>query len=312
MENLKLKAYNKIIHPIPLPMTGQTSERLQCLFELGREDLSLAKICEAHWDAISILHEANKTHTPQMLYGVWASEIPGKALKLEFINNEYVLNGTKMFCSGAGIIDKVLVTAEQDTIPVLLELDLQNNKSFYQIENTDWCTPAFKETNTSSVTFTNFPIKLQELIGKDNWYINRKGFWMGAIGPAACWGGGAAGLLDYAQMNNRHDSHTLAHLGAMSSNIWAINSYLLALGQEFDKHNLDITSLQSLALKARHLIELHCTDIIRRFARAYGPFPLACVQKVNQRYLELDLYLRQSHAERDLEILGKTILNNPG
>jgi hypothetical protein len=62
------------------------------------------------------------------------------------------------------------------------------------------------------------------------------------------------------------------------------------------------------ALQVRHLIEQACTDTLRRFARAYGPHPLTMVGETSDRYHELDLYLRQSHAERDLESLGRTLL----
>ena len=49
--------------------------------------------------------------------------------------------------------------------------------------------------------------------------------------------------------------------------------------------------------------------VLRSFARAYGPYPLAMNKDVSQHYQELGLYLRQSHAERDLEALGRLIRN---
>jgi hypothetical protein len=55
------------------------------------------------------------------------------------------------------------------------------------------------------------------------------------------------------------------------------------------------------ALTVRHLVEQACTDVLRRLPRAYGPYPLAMEENISRRYQELDLYLRQSHAERDLE-----------
>jgi alkylation response protein AidB-like acyl-CoA dehydrogenase len=173
----------------------------------------------------------------------------------------------------------------------------------------EWFTMAFCETNTSTVIFRNFPVEASDIFGAENWYVNRRGFWIGAVGPAACWGGGAAGLLDYAMTRKRHDPHTLAHLAAISANVFAIESLLASCGNAFDNHQPSIANLQIIALKARHLVEMHCTDIIRRFARAYGPFPMACDKNVSRRYQELDLYLRQNHAERDLESLGRTMLN---
>jgi hypothetical protein len=58
-------------------------------------------------------------------------------------------------------------------------------------------------------------------------------------------------------------------------------------------------------------VEQGCTDVLRRLARAYGPRPLAMDEDVARRYQELDLYVRQSHAERDLEILGRLSTSGP-
>jgi hypothetical protein len=44
-----------------------------------------------------------------------------------------------------------------------------------------------------------------------------------------------------------------------------------------------------------------------RLGRAYGPHPLAFDPDISRRYAEVELYIRQSHAERDLESLGTLI-----
>jgi hypothetical protein len=308
-ECLKERSIRRISHPMPMPMTGKTSERLKNIFETGREDLSLAKICEAHWDALGILHESKRTLSPHHLYGVWASEIPGNSLQIVSLDNKLSVNGTKMFATGAGIIDSTIVTAEFNGENVMIELNFKDREQYFKIVNDKWFTKAFSDTNTSTVIFQNFPIKSSAIFGSNNWYVKRKGFWMGALGPAACWGGGAAGLLDYAMTCKRRDPHTVAHLAAISANIFAIESVLDICGKTIDEGLLSENELQILALKTRHIVELNCTDVLRRFARAYGPYPIACIENVCTRYQELDLYLRQNHAERDLESLGKVILS---
>ena len=65
------------------------------------------------------------------------------------------------------------------------------------------------------------------------------------------------------------------------------------------------------ALTVRHLVEQACTDVLRRLPRAYGPYPLVMEENISRRYQELDLYLRQSHAERDLEALGRALFKRP-
>jgi hypothetical protein len=78
-------------------------------------------------------------------------------------------------------------------------------------------------------------------------------------------------------------------------------------GREIDDAPNDREKAIVRALTVRHLIEQACTEVLRRLARAYGPHPLAMDERIAQRYQELDLYLRQSHAERDLETLGRSI-----
>jgi len=91
----------------------------------------------------------------------------------------------------------------------------------------------------------------------------------------------------------------------MRSSLWAMEALLDAAGAEIDRSPTDGVAARVRALRVRHLVETHATDILRRLARAYGPHPLAFDQAVSTRYQELDLYLRQSHAERDLHALGE-------
>jgi hypothetical protein len=78
-------------------------------------------------------------------------------------------------------------------------------------------------------------------------------------------------------------------------------SYLDSAGREIDAAPQNRECALVRALTVRHLIEQACTDILRRLPRAYGPHPVAMDEKISKRYRELDLYLRQSHAERDLK-----------
>jgi alkylation response protein AidB-like acyl-CoA dehydrogenase len=288
---------------MPLPGRGSTARRHLQLMEFGKRDLSLARLAEAHYDAVAILAEANCSTTEGAVYGVWASEIPGKGIELHRTREGLFLSGSKMFCSGAALIDKALMTA---TVPDhrLIAVDLRAHAGTIVIDDSAWKVRAFQETRTASVTFRNTPVSEIDIIGPAGWYLKRPGFWHGACGPAACWAGGAEGIVDYALKQSRRDSHTLAYVGAMQASVWAMRSFLESAGREIDEHPLDVVGAQRRALIVRHVIEQACTDILRRFARAYGPYPLSMDESISQRYEELDLYLRQSHAERDLEALA--------
>jgi alkylation response protein AidB-like acyl-CoA dehydrogenase len=294
---------------LPLPGGGETPLRHRRLMEIGRDDLSLARLAEAHWDAVAILAETGRKPEPGTIYGVWASEVPGKSIRLEPVANGYRFSGTKMFCSGAGLIDRALVSVSNpEELLVDLDLrgrDLREHGDAIRFETSGWHTAAFELTNTATATFTDVFVSHDSLVGEQDWYSSRPGFWHGACGPAACWAGGAASLVDWAVEQRRDDAHALAHLGAMQASVWGLEAVLETAGREIDAGIESASSAKRRALTVRHLIEQACTDILRRLTRAYGPYPLAFVEPVARQYGELDLYLRQSHAERDLEKLGR-------
>ncbi|AFL86895.1 hypothetical protein Terro_0555 [Terriglobus roseus DSM 18391] len=279
---------------LPSPGTGNTPQRHRRIFTAGREDLSLAKLAEAHWDAVAILRESSREPAAAAKYAVWASEIPGRPMRFEGGR----LSGTKEFCSGAGLVDRALISSGD----LLLEIDLTAHPDRLKTDASGWQTEAFRATQTAALTFEDYPAAV---VGEANWYVDRPGFWQGACGPAAAWAGGAAGLVDFAMTAKRSDAHTTAQLAAMHANVWATEAILAAAAAEFDRE--PAANAMVRALEVRHLVEQMCTDTLRRFARAMGPAPLAKNADVARRYAELDLFLRQCHAERDLEALGRAL-----
>ena len=285
---------------LPAPGSSLSSYRYRRIFEVGQQDLSLAKLAEAHWDAVAILREAGQTPEPGARYAVWASEIPGRELQMSS-RGVTTITGTKQFCSGAGLVDRALITAGPGG-ECLVEIDLHAKPEALGVDGSGWSTEAFRITHTSALTFLEYPVI--SIIGEHNWYVERSGFWPGACSPAAAWAGGAAGLVDFAMGSRRDDGHTAAHLAAMQANVWASKVYLLAAAEEFERpHDNGMVR----ALTVRHLVEQACTDTLRRFARTMGPGPMAKNADISRRYSELDLFLRQSHAERDLESLGRAL-----
>ena len=285
-----------------LPGSGETASRHIALMEIARRNLSLARLAEAHFDAIAILAEAGRSPAPGAVYGVWASEIPGQDVVCE----DYRLSGKKRFCTGAGLLDRALITARSPDHR-LIDVDLCKHESSLLIDTSEWITPAFAETSTATVTFQSTLFTDEDIVGPPRWYLDRPGFWSGAIGPAACWAGGALGLVDWARLQKRDDPHTLAHLGALISNAWHLRACLVAAGDEIDKHPKDAIENHRLALVVRHLVESACAEILTRVGRGYGPYPLALDPGISRRFAEVELYIRQSHAERGLANLGSLI-----
>ena len=96
-------------HPWDVPMTRLVAH----LFDVGRVDLTLARLVEGHADAVRILGEAGCAARPG-LYGVWASRSAGTGLRAERSDGAWHLRGELRFASGVDVVDRALVTASVD------------------------------------------------------------------------------------------------------------------------------------------------------------------------------------------------------
>lgn len=291
---------------LPFPGSGATAARHRRLAEFARQDVSLARLIEAHSDAIAILAEAGRSPVPDSLYGVWASELPEQPLRLEKNQAGWRITGRKSFCSGANIVDRALVTI-RDPQELLVDVGLRKDAKSIAFSESGWVAMAFAQTNTATADFKGLSICDCDILGPAGWYLSRPGFWTGACGPAACWAGGAVGLIDYAELYATDNAHNLAHLGGMEAAHWAMFACLEAAGNEIDADPADRQLAMRRALRLRHVMERLCSDVLERFGRVCGPWPLAFDAGVSRRYQEVQLYLRQCHGERDLELLGRQI-----
>jgi hypothetical protein len=285
---------------LPLPAAGASAQRHHALVQFGRMDLSVARIVEAHTDAIAILAEDGRAGQLNALYGVWASDGPqSRVTATSLPERGWRLQGVKQYCSGASIVDIALVTAHAPEGLLLFEVPL-HLFGVTALEST-WASPALADTATVPVSFDDVELPASALVGGPGWYLERPGFWHGAIGPAACWAGGALSLVDAAAALSRKDAHSRAQVGALKSIGWGCNALLMESGREIDAHPHDVDLARERALKVRHLIERWCTEVMDRFGRATGPQLLAMSDVVARQYAALTLYIRQCHAERDLE-----------
>jgi hypothetical protein len=286
---------------LPLPGSGCTAERHLSLFELSRrEPVSLARLVEAHTDAVAILAEGGLEPVRGALYGVWASESPADRLDLDTASD--TLTGTKGFCSGLGLVDRALVTADDGGERArLVDVDVAPGPGVVH-DDSGWHTPALAAARTGRVTFAAQPAGA--LVGPPGWYLDRPGFWHGACGPAACWAGAAAGLADRAEELTDENPHRLAHLGGIRSLAWSLRALLADAGRQIDADPAGAEAARYRALALRHSVERLSSELLDRFGRAYGPRPTVADADVAQRVADTLLYLRQDHAERDLADLG--------
>jgi alkylation response protein AidB-like acyl-CoA dehydrogenase len=290
---------------LPLPGGGATRDRFGALRRFGVEDLSVGRLAEAHADGLAIKAEAGLLHDPRVLLGVWASGGPRNQVVAEPVSGGWRLTGRRDYCSGATLLDQALVTVDVDgEQQLLVGVDLGRPELI--VDLTTWRTPALAATATATVTFDGVFVPRDAAVGEPGFYVRRPGFWAGSVGVAAVWAGGADGVLSAMRAAVGDDPHALAHLGAAEVMSWTMSAALLAAADEIDADPLDLSGAGAVrALTVRHVVERSCLRIIDRAARALGPGPLVADAAYAQRVADVQLYVRQGHAERDLEAIGR-------
>lgn len=292
---------------LPLPGSGRTEERWERLALLAEDDIVAARIAEAHVDAVAILHElGGKPPDSGQLWGVWAAESPEAVVTATDVGGgAFTLSGTKVWCSGAGFCTHALVTARlADRTRGLFAVALVDH-AVKALPST-WWNAGMASSDTRPVQFTNAQAVA---VGDPGDYLNRPGFWHGAIGVAACWLGGARRVADplyRCARSESADAYSLAHLGAVDAALAAGEAMLTTAAAQVDADPFDrANTAQLLARRARAIVEHAADEAITRTGRALGPGPLCQDGRHAQRVADLSIYIRQSHAERDLAALGR-------
>jgi hypothetical protein len=289
---------------LPLPGGGATPARFDALRTLAAvEDLSVARLAEAHTDAVAILVEAASAVPAGALLGVWASNRSSAPLVARRRSGGWRLEGSKGFSSGVTILDATLVTADADDGERLFLVPLRAGG--VRADPSVWHSAALAATATGAVEL-DLEVAADAAIGGPGFYVGRPGFWHGAIGVAAVWAGGADGLA--ATVRARVDAGDVlarAHVGAIEAARWGMRAVLADAGRAIDADPDDRAGIGfPRALTVRHLVVEHCETVLHHAERALGPGPLAFDAGHAQRVMDLRLYLQQHHPDRDLDAIG--------
>lgn len=294
---------------LPLPGHGRTLERWQALARVAGCDLGLAKLYEGHTDALAILAECGAAqHAHDGIWGMWAAEPPDARVHIVARHGERVqLQGRKAWCSGALQIDRALLTAWENDQPQLVAVELSHPNQRIQAEQ--WRAVGMASTASVNVEFNDSP---GLAIGAPGQYLSRPGFWQGGAGIAACWYGAAEALAGYLREHRskpRPDPHADAHLGAVDAALYGARAALRECAAWIDQHPQDDASFEVRRTRAQ--IEQAVEQVIQHVGRALGATPFCRSSHFARLSADLPVYLRQSHAERDLAELGQQVARTP-
>jgi hypothetical protein len=265
----------------------------ELLATLGTHDLAIARAVEPHLDALGILQQAGFS-SPAGCWGVFAAEGGDDPLLFDGAT----LAGTKPWCSLAGQLDHALVTAQLPSGErALFTVDLHH--AGVEVVGEAWKARGLTEIPSGPVRFHDVPAAQ---VGEAGWYLDRPGFAWGGIAVAACWYGGAIGVAR-AVLAAKPSPYLVMHLGAIDV---ALGSARRAL--------LEASALDGdpriTAKRVRGTVARACEEVLWRAAHALGPAPLALDETHAKRVADLQLYIRQHHAEKDDASLGEALLGS--
>jgi alkylation response protein AidB-like acyl-CoA dehydrogenase len=305
---------------LPQPGSGRTGQRWRALTALGAGDLTAARVIEAHTDALAILAEAAVDTaagevpiveigaTAFSTWGVFAAEGAGVRVDAAQVGDRWLLNGTKPWCSLAARLSHALITAHTGGgNRRLFAIDLRG--SGVHAADDGWVARGLADVPSGPIELTDCPAIP---VGPDGWYLRRSGFAWGGIGVAACWYGGAVGLartMREAFSAKEPDQIAAMHLGAVDAILTGARCVLADAAVEVDAGHAAGSAGVLLAARVRAVVAGAAEDVLERVGHALGPAPLARDERHARRVADLQLYLRQHHAERDEAALGRAVLD---
>lgn len=312
-ENTQLKAdLHRLLgscHSLPLPGSGLTLERWRSLAQVAALDLVCAKLFESHTDALAILAELRQQHLieDEGLWAVWCAEPPSHRVSLSpcsSYSDSMCISGTKAWCSGANEVTHALLSCwDENNRQYLVAVDM--GQSGITVTAEGWQAVGMGATESVDVIFDQAAV---QLVGSADQYTQRPGFLHGAAGIAACWYGAAESIAQYLIQHVQRrpeDVHAQAHLGAIDIALAQAASLLKVAAQAIDNNPQSPCALE--VWRARLAVEAAVETVLRRVPRALGAGPLCKQAHLANQMADLPVFLRQSHAERDLAAHGVQI-----
>jgi alkylation response protein AidB-like acyl-CoA dehydrogenase len=296
-----------------LPGSGRTWERFAALAGWAEQDLSLGRLAEGHVDALAILAEAGTTSVaPGATYGVWAARSGEGGTTARLEGDGWRLAGEKAFCSGVGMLQRALVTAEAPDGYRLFDISVADN--VLDIREGSWPAVGMADSRSETAVFGGHPIPTTRAIGKPGFYLDRPGFWFGGTGVAACWFGGARGLLRHTVqfLGTEASDLVAAEVGRASAQVETMRGMLALAAAEIDADPRDTKGeAQRRTLITRQIVHDACTLVLNHVAAAAGARPLCHDRPQAQRAADLHVYLAQHHGPQGAAELGRLALEAP-
>jgi alkylation response protein AidB-like acyl-CoA dehydrogenase len=311
-------------------LDGSAATRLELLALLktmGRGDLSVGRLYEGHVNALQLIQTFGRPEQlgtwaadaceRGLLFGVWNTEAGDGVKIIPLDGGRYRLEGAKTFASGAGNVQRPIVTGAlpdggwQMVIVPADEVSVAIDPS--------WWRPLGMQASTSyKIDFSGVELGAEWLLGEPGDYFLQPWFFGGAIRFAAVHLGGAESLLNETRrflqaLDRTGDPYQQARVAEGAMAIESGNLWLRGAAQTVDiapggGARSDIDRMVNYANMTRLAIETICLDVIRLTERAVGARGLLQPLPIERIIRDLTLYLRQPAPDAALASVGRLML----
>jgi alkylation response protein AidB-like acyl-CoA dehydrogenase len=296
----------------------------EILRSIGSGSLPLGRLFEGHVNALElVLRYGNSQRVALVaeevragkLYGVWNTD-DADGLRLIHRHGRSWLEGRKILASGAGHIERPLVTATDENgrrlivLPKLRALD--------RADLSGWTAQGMRASATGTVDFTGTEIAPLEIVGSEGDYERQPWFSAGAWRFAAVHLGGMERLFDllrrHLQDTNRgQDPHQAARLGRAAvaietARLWVAQAASVAeapLGSRAPEQLVAYVNLARLGVEAAAL------ELMQLAQRSVGLHAFLRPNPMERISRDLATYLRQPGPDRALTDAATWILAQP-
>ncbi len=304
-----------------------TPALLQLLKQIGGANLAVGRIYEGHVNALQLVHLYADTAQKQSwfrdaiknkVFGVWNTQ-DSEGIQIHDIGNgQYRLQGCKTFCSGAGLLQRPLITGtlisahkngwQMCIIPVEKVKDIPVDKSF-------WKPLGMRASASFRLDFTEIIIDQEDLLGPPDAYYRQPYFSGGAIRFAAVQLGGAEAILKATtnyllKLDRITDPFQKARVSEMTYLVETGNLWLQSAGKKADAwQSNDPDKTVAYANMVRTAIEEICIRTMQLAERCVGARGLLQPGPLERIHRDLTLYLRQPATDAALTDIASYVFN---
>lgn len=293
------------------------------LRQLGGGSLSLGRLYEGHINAAALvmrygsadqMGEASKEAARGALLGVWNTD-DAEGLRLAPEDAGWRLKGKKALCSGAGFINRPLVTARDERERIFMVMPRLAGRD--RADLALWKPQGMRASATGTVDFSEIQVSADDIIGKEGDYHRQPAFSGGAWRFAAVQLGAMEKLFDLLRQHlvrtkRGSDPHQSARVGEAAIAVETARLWVERAAHKAEIHAADADATVAYVNLARLVVERAGLDLLELAHRSIGLASFMQANPIERISRDLATYFRQPAPDRALTNAAMWALNQEG